>query len=437
MITRYQTKEISEIFSDVHRMAVWLEVETLVVEAFAQIGVVPLVDAQTLRAGLPIVDEGFVAEVLAREEITNHDLAAFVDVAQSRVGLPEGAWIHYGLTSSDVVDTSLSIMMRDALEVVIAQVKDLVISLAALARRHADTVMVGRTHGIHAEPTTFGVKVTLWALQVERDLKRLKRAEKTIAVGKLSGAVGTYSNIDPEVERLALGRLGLEPVPSTQVIARDRHAEVMYALTSLASSIESFATEIRHLQRTEVREAEEAFAKGQKGSSAMPHKRNPILSERLTGMARVMRGYLHASLEDVALWHERDISHSSVERVIVPDAFHLVHYMTVKFSRLIESLVVFPKRMEANLESSFGLVFSQSVLLKLIESGLSRDEAYQIVQRCAMQSWSKEEMFVETLLADEDMKLSRDELNEAMDPRRSLRNTHLVLSALDGIEGRL
>jgi adenylosuccinate lyase len=422
---------MTELFSDVHRMTLWLEVETVVVEAYGAHGLLPLVDATEVRRRQPVVDEGFVTEVLLREEITDHDLAAFVDVAQARVGLPEGAWIHFGLTSSDVVDTALSMMIRDAIRVVIDEVQELRVTLVKLARRHATTVMVGRTHGIHAEPTTFGVKLALWSLQVGRDLRRLERARDVISVGKLSGAVGTYSNIDPEVERLALDRLGLDPAPSTQVIARDRHGEVLYALTSLACSLEAFATEIRHLQRTEVREVQEPFKEGQKGSSAMPHKRNPILSERLSGMARLMRGYLHSALEDVALWHERDISHSSVERVIVPDAFQLAHYMVRRFRRLMVGLRVDEERMAQNLLSSFGLVYSQPVLLRLIESGLSRDVAYRIVQRCAMRSWEEQVHFADVLRADPEVTLTDAEITDAMRPERALAHIEHILTAAE------
>ncbi len=408
-------------------MELWLEVETVVVEAYGHFGVLPSEDAAEVRRRLPVVDEGFVTEVLLREEVTDHDVAAFVDVAQARVGLPEGAWIHFGLTSSDVVDTALSMMIRDGLVLVIDEARKLQRSLVGLARDHASTVMVGRTHGIHAEPTTFGVKLALWSLQVGRDLERLERARDAISVGKLSGAVGTYSNIDPEVELLALGRLGLTPAPSTQVIARDRHGEVIYALTSLACSIETFATEIRHLQRTEVREVQEPFKEGQKGSSAMPHKRNPILSERLSGMARLMRGYLHAALEDVALWHERDISHSSVERVMVPDAFQLAHYMVRRFQGLVTGLRVNEERMAENLLSSFGLVYSQPILLRLVESGMSRDHAYRIVQRCAMRSWEEKRSFREVLSLDPEVSLSVSEIEDAMRPERALSHVEHIL----------
>ena len=437
VIPRYQMPEMTEVFSDVARFQNWLEVELLVVEAWGELGVVPAEHAAAVRSRAPRIDKAFVEEVLLREEVTNHDVAAFVDVVQSKVGFPEGAWVHYGLTSSDVVDTAFAMMVCSGLDLVIAAAQKLCLVLRDQAVRFRDTVMVGRTHGIHAEPTTFGVKVALWSLQVERDIERLKRARSTMSVGKLSGAVGTYSNIDPKVEEMVLGRLGLRPVPATQVLARDRHAEAMYSLVSLASSIESFATEVRHLQRTEVGEAEEAFRKGQKGSSAMPHKRNPILSERLTGMARVMRGYLQPALEDIALWHERDISHSSVERIVFPDAFSLIYYMCRKATSLLGELVVYPEQMEKNLGASYGLVYSQPVLLGLIEAGYSRDDAYRMTQRNAMRAWQEGRSFKDLLDEDPEVKLSLDELDRLMDPERALKNIFRIFEALDGIEDRI
>jgi adenylosuccinate lyase len=307
-------------------------------------------------------------------------------------------------------------------------------TIAKRAREFRDTPMVGRTHGIHAEPTTFGAKLALWALQVRRERERLARAREVIAVGKLSGAVGTYSNVDPFVERYVCEQLGLRPVPATQVLARDRHAEVLYACASLGATIESFALEIRHLQRTEVREAEEGFREGaQKGSSAMPHKRNPIKAEQLCGLARVLRGNLQAALENVALWHERDISHSSVERVIVPDSLMLAYYMTVKFTQLVDGLRVYPERMLRNLDASFGLVFSQPVLLALIEAGTSRDDAYRIVQRNAMTSWEDERPFRDVLAGDADVTQLLDgaRLDACFDLKRALANAGRVFDQLD------
>ncbi|MDQ1450082.1 MAG: adenylosuccinate lyase, partial [Actinomycetota bacterium] len=317
MIPRYSLPEISALFTDEARFGAWLEVEVLAVEAWARLGVIPQSDARAVRERASFD----VAAIHEREKVTDHDVAAFVDVVQARVGPPAGAWVHYGLTSSDVVDTALALQMTRAVDLLASAAAQLEAAIAKRAHEFRDTPMVGRTHGIHAEPTTFGAKLALWAMQVRRDRERLARARTTIAVGKLSGAVGTYSNVDPAVERYVCEQLGLRPVPATQVLPRDRHAEVMYTCASIGATVESFALEIRHLQRTEVREVEEPFREGeQKGSSAMPHKRNPIKSEQMCGLARVLRSNLQAALEDVALWHERDISHSSVERIIVPDS---------------------------------------------------------------------------------------------------------------------
>lgn len=430
MIERYTPKEISEIFSDQARFSTWLEVEILAAEAWARLGVVPQEHALLVRSKAPVVDEEFVAEVLEREQITNHDVAAFVDVVQSKIGFPEGSWIHYGLTSSDVVDTALCHMMTRAMDVLIARVESLQGTLVERAFEHYMTPMLGRTHGMAAEPTTFGNKVALWALQVQRDLARLRNARANISVGKLSGAVGTYSNVDPSIEEYVCASLGLKPVPATQVIARDRHAEVFYSLAALASSIETFATEIRHLQRSEVQEAEEYFSPGQKGSSAMPHKRNPILSERLVGMSRVVRGYLVSGLENVALWHERDISHSSVERITVPDAFSLAYYMVFKFESLMSRLVVYPERMMENLDATYGLVFSQPVLLALVATGLSRDDAYRIVQRCARKAWESKVHLSKVLAEDPEVTLDENGILRAMDLRSALSNVRRVFARL-------
>jgi adenylosuccinate lyase len=430
VIPRYSLPEIAELFTDEARFSAWLEVEVLAVEAWAQLGVVPEADARAVRERA-----GFdVNAVHEREMTTDHDVAAFVDVVQERVGPPAGVWVHYGLTSSDVVDTALALQMSRALDVIARATASLEATIAKRAREFRDAPIVGRTHGIHAEPTTFGAKLALWVLQVRRERERLARARDAIGVGKLSGAVGTYSNVDPFVERYVCEHLGLQPVPATQVLARDRHAEVMYACASLGATIEAFALEIRHLQRTEVREVEEGFREGaQKGSSAMPHKRNPIKSEQLCGLARVLRGNLQAALEDVALWHERDISHSSVERIVVPDSLMLACYMTVTFTRLVEQLRVYPERMLRNLDASFGLVFSQPVLLALIEAGLTRDDAYRLVQRNAMRAWREESAFRELLLADHDVTsvLDRARLDACFDLKRALANAGRVFDRID------
>ena len=384
MIPRYALAPMAELFADEARYATWLEVELLAVEAQAKLGVIPADAAAAIRDRA-----GFTVEAIeARERVTDHDVAAFVDVVQERVGPPHGAWVHHGLTSSDVVDTALSVTLVRATDLLLGVVDELDAAIVARAREHRATPMAGRTHGIHAEPTTFGAKLALWALQLRRDRARLVRARSAVAVGKLSGAVGTYSNVDPEVEAFVCDRLGLEPVPATQVIARDRHAELLYACASLGAGIETAALEIRHLQRTEVREVEEPFRTGeQKGSSAMPHKRNPVKCEQLCGLARVLRAYVQPGLEDIALWHERDISHSSVERIVLPDSLQLAYYLCVRFRAVAEGMVVYPDRMRANLDASHGLVFSQPVLLALVESGMTRDDAYRVVQRDAARTW--------------------------------------------------
>jgi adenylosuccinate lyase len=423
------------LFTDEFRLTTWLEVEVLAVEAWASLGRVPSEDARAVRERAPMIDAAAVAAVAQRERVTDHDVAAFVDVVQERIGGQAGKWLHYGLTSSDVVDTALGATLAKATDLLLEASTGLVESLRRRALEFRDTPIVGRTHGVHAEPTTFGAKLALWGLQADRDRRRLQAARQAVAVGKLSGAVGTYSNIDPAVEAYVCSALGLAPVPATQVISRDRHAEYLWACASVGASVEMMATEIRHLQRTEVREVEEAFGGGQKGSSAMPHKRNPIRSEQLSGLARVLRGYLGAGLEDVALWHERDISHSSVERIILPDASLLAHYVLVRMAALVDQLVVSPERMLANFELSHGLVFSQPVLLGLIASGLSRDAAYQIVQRDAMVAWQEGRPFRSVLEADPDVTLDKTALDEAFDLRRSLRHTDRVIDALEAVPG--
>jgi len=424
---------MSSLFTDEARLATWLEVELLATEAWAALGVVPADEAAMVRSRAPAVTAEFVEAVAERERVTDHDVAAFVDVTQERIGPPAGNWVHYGLTSSDVVDTAWCATLTRAADVLLGALSGLIDVLKARAREFADAPTVGRTHGIHAEPTTFGVKLALWCLQADRDRTRLTRARAAVAVGKLSGAVGTYSNVDPAVEAHVCRALGLEPVPATQVIARDRHAEYLYACAAIGATIELIATEVRHLQRTEVGEAREAFAAGQKGSSAMPHKRNPIKSEQLSGQARVLRGYLSAGLEDVALWHERDISHSSVERIILPDASILTHYMVVRARRLIEGLVVDTDRMLANFDLSYGLVFSQPVLLALVAGGRTRDDAYRIVQRDAMRAWQERRPFRSILEEDPDVTLPPGALDEAFDLGRALRYTHRTLDALEGV----
>jgi adenylosuccinate lyase len=429
LIRRYALPEMAELFTDEARLATWLDVELLAVEAWAKLGVVPAADAEAVKERAS-VDAAAVEE---RERVTDHDVAAFVDVVQERVGQPAGAWVHHGLTSSDVVDTALSVTLVRACDLLIdaAAALERVITTRAHEFRH--TPMVGRTHGIHAEPITFGAKLALWALQIRRDHRRLRRARAAVAVGKLSGVVGTYSNIDPAVEAFVCERLGLEPAPATQVLARDRHAEFLYACASVGATVESFALEIRHLARTEVREVEEPFRVGdQKGSSAMPHKRNPWRCEQLCGLARVLRGNLQAGLEDVALWHERDISHSSVERIVLADSAQLAYYLLVRFRGIVEGMHVHADRMLDNLEASHGLVFSQPVLLALVEAGRSRDEAYRLVQRNATRTWDEARPFLEVLRADEEVAtaLPAERLEACFDLTRSLEHADRVFEAL-------
>jgi adenylosuccinate lyase len=419
------------LFSDQARFAMWLEVELLATEAQAALGNVPASEAAACRAKAPTVDDAFVADVLEREKVTDHDVAAFVDVVQERIGAPAGSHIHYGLTSSDVVDTALCATLTKAADLLLADLDAFVAVLKTRALELLRVPVVGRTHGMHAEPTTFGAKFALWALQADRDRRRMRAAREAIAVGKLSGAVGTYSNIDPAVEARVCAALGLTPIPATQVVARDRHAEYFYACASIGATVELMCTEIRHLARSEVGEAEEPFGAGQKGSSAMPHKRNPILSERLCGLARLLRGYLGAGLEDVALWHERDISHSSVERVALPDASLLACYMLRKAAGLAEGLVIHPERALQNLtEGSLGLVFSQSVLLELVSAGLTRDEAYRIVQRDARAAWSERRPFRAVLQSDAEVTLTPAQLDEAFDLERTLRHIDRFADAI-------
>jgi adenylosuccinate lyase len=424
---------MAQLWDDEAKFRTWLEVEVLAVEAWAHIGVIPAEDAAAVRARADFD----VAAIEARERITDHDVAAFVDVVAERVGQPAGAWVHYGLTSSDVVDTALCLTLTRSATLLIEAAVALEGAIAARARELRDVPMVGRTHGIHAEPTTMGAKMALWALQVRRDRQRLERARRAVAVGKLSGAVGTYSNVDPRIEAFVCDRLGLTPVPATQVLARDRHGEYVYACASIGATVEAFATEVRHLQRTEVGEAAEPFRKGaQKGSSAMPHKRNPVKCEQLSGLARVLRGNLGAALENVALWHERDISHSSVERVILPDSSLLAYYLMRKFTDVVDGLEVFPDRMVENLERSYGLVFSQPVLLALVASGLDRDSAYRLTQRAAMAAYEQRRPFADVLRDDPEVvgRLSEERLAACFDLKSALANAGRVFDALDALD---
>jgi adenylosuccinate lyase len=434
VIDRYSLPEMAAVFSDTTRFGRYLEIELLATEAHAALGIVPASDAATCRSRSPVTDSTFVQAVSDREAITDHDVAAFVDVVQAAIGQPAGAWIHYGLTSSDIVDTAWCWALRDAADLLIDASSALLQTVVGLARAHRDTVMIGRTHGIHAEPTTFGAKVALWALQIDRDRSRLRAAREAIAVCKLSGAVGTYSNIDPSIEAFVGERLGLTPVPATQVIARDRHAEYLWACAAVGTTMELIAVELRHLQRTEVGEVQEGFKPGQKGSSAMPHKRNPISAETISGLSRVLRGNLQAGMQDVALWHERDISHSSVERIVLPDSSLMAYYVTRRMQRLLAGLQVFQDRMRSNIDASLGLVFSQPVLLALIQGGLARDEAYRIVQESAATAFGERRPLRDVLEDDSRVTVSAALLDEAFDLARSVRHAAAVFDSLDQLE---
>ena len=434
MIERYQLPEIAAVFEDTNRFARYLEVELLVVEAWEQFGVAPAGSAAACRARAPRIDVAFVDAVTEREKVTNHDVAAFVDVVQAGIGGPEAVWIHYGLTSSDVVDTAWCSLLAEAADRIGEASSTLVATLKRLAIEHRHTAMIGRTHGIHAEPTTFGATCALWCLQADRDRARLRAARQAVAVGKLSGAVGTYSNIDPRVEAFVCERLGLVPVPSTQVVARDRHAEFLYACAAIGSTIEMIAVNLRHMQRTEVAEVEEGFRAGQKGSSAMPHKRNPISAETLTGLSRVLRGNLLAGLENVALWHERDISHSSVERIVLPDSSQLAYYVLRRANSLLSGLQVKADRMLENLDALRGLVYSQPVLLALVDGGLSRDAAYRIVQDLARRSVAERVSLRELLVGDERVALNPAALDRAFSLERALAGIGPVYDALEAID---
>jgi adenylosuccinate lyase len=423
---------MTRIWSDEGKLARWLDVELAALEGWAEVGVVPPESVAEVAAKAEPPSPERVAEI---EDLTHHDVAAFVDAVSEELGA-EGRWFHYGLTSSDVVDTALALQIRDAGALILAGLERAFAAVVARAEEHRETLQIGRTHGIHAEPTTFGLKLAGWAFELDRDRTRLERALEGIRVGKLSGAVGTYSATDPEVERVACERLGLEPAPvSTQILQRDRHAELLSTLALVAASLEKFALEIRHLARTEVAEVQEPFGEGQKGSSAMPHKRNPVVAERISGLARVVRAAAAVGLENVALWHERDISHSSAERVVVPDAFLALDYMLDRFAWLAEGLIVRPERMRRNLDASHGLFFSQRLLLALVESGLTRDEAYRLVQRHALRAWDEEQDFRELVRADREL-AGRVELDAVFELTAYTRHVDTVFERLRSLVGK-
>ena len=432
MIARYSRPAMAEVWSERRKLERWLEVELAAVDAWAELGVVPAAEAAVLRDRAAPPSPERVAEVEAR---TQHDVAAFVDAVAEGLGA-EGRWLHYGLTSSDVLDTALALQVQEAGMLVLRGLERALAAVAARAEEHRDTITIGRTHGVHAEPTTFGLKLAGWAFELDRGRMRVSRALEGMRVGKLSGAVGTYASTDPELERLACERLGLEPAPvSTQILQRDRHADLLAALALVAASLEKFATEVRHLARTEVREVAEPFGRGQKGSSAMPHKRNPVVAERICGLARVVRAAAVVGLENVALWHERDISHSSAERVVLPDAFLALDYMLERFAWLVEGLVVHADRMRQNLEAGHGLFASQRVLLALVDAGLARDEAYRLVQAHALRAWEEGHDFRELVRADPAI-AGRVDLEAAFSLDPYTRHVETVFERLRALERR-
>lgn len=430
MIERYTLPEMGNLWTDAYKLKTWLDVEIAVCEAQAELGYIPAEAVEEIK-GKARFDPQRVLEIEAE---VRHDVIAFLTNVNESVG-DVGRYIHLGLTSSDVLDTALALQLVASLDLILERLEDLIQTLRYQAQQHRYTVMVGRSHGIHAEPITFGFKLAGWLAEVLRNRDRLVRLRQTIAVGKISGAVGTYANIDPRVEAIACQKLGLEPdIASTQVISRDRHAEYVQQLALLGASLERFAVEIRNLQRTDVLEVEEYFSKGQKGSSAMPHKRNPIRSERLTGMARIIRGHAVAALENVALWHERDISHSSVERVIFPDSCILTHFMLQDMTNLIKNLLIYPENMKRNMNVYGGVIFSQKVLLALVDKGLSREEAYQIVQGCAHQAWNRSGGNFEALVRQSPQvtqNLTEEEITTCFDPQQHLKNLEQIYQRLD------
>ena len=421
---------MARVWSEERKLELWLDVELAALDAWADLGAVPAESVRRIRTAAAPPTPEHVAEIEGR---TNHDLAAFVDAVGEGLDEEGRRWLHYGLTSSDVIDTALALQIREAGALLLAGVDQALGVVARRADEHRLTLTIGRTHGVHAEPTTFGLKLAGWAFELDRGRRRLGRALEELRVGKLSGAVGTYAATDPELERIACERLGLEPAPvSTQILQRDRHAELLGTLAVLASSLDKFALEIRHLARTEVREVEEPFGRGQKGSSAMPHKRNPVVAERICGLARVVRGAALVGFENVALWHERDISHSSAERIVIPDAFLALDYMLDRFTWLVGGLVVRPERMLQNLEASHGLFFSQRLLLALVEAGLPRDDAYRRVQQSAMRAWEEERPFRDIVAADPEL-AGRVDLDTVFDLDAYTRHVDIVFDRLHAL----
>jgi adenylosuccinate lyase len=424
MIARYSRKEMSDLWTDEQQFQAWLEVELAACWAWAKLGKIPMEDVDKLYENASF-DVTRIKEIEAQ---TRHDVVAFTRAVSETLG-DEKKWVHYGLTSTDVVDTAWGVRLKKANVILLEGLERIVDVLAEKAKAHKYTVMMGRTHGIHAEPTTFGLKCALWYAEMSRNLERFKKAAADVEFGKLSGSVGTFANIPPEVEQYTCEKLGLEPAPiSTQTLQRDRHAYYLSTLALIGSTMEKMAVEVRHLQRSELREAEEAFRKGQKGSSSMPHKRNPISSENITGCARVLRGYMITAYENIPLWHERDISHSSAERIILPDATTLLDYMLNRFAGVIENLVVFEDNMESNIWKTQGLVFSQRLLHKLIDKGMPREKAYDTVQPLAMKSWEDQKLFKPIVEADDNITeaLTQDEIDDAFDLAHHTRNVDTI-----------
>ena len=433
MIPRYSLPEMAAVWDERSKYRRWLQVELLAVDAWATLGIVQAEDAATIRDNAAEVDPARVEEI---EATTNHDVIAFLTAMGEKIG-PASRWVHYGMTSSDLLDTALALQMRDACDILLAKMDTLIDAIKRRAVEFKDTVCVGRSHGVHAEPTTFGLKLAVWAFEASRDRTRLRRAREIVSVGKIAGAVGTYASIDPFVQDHVCAALGLASAEAaTQVIQRDRHAELMAACAITAGTLDKIATEIRHLQRTEVREAEEPFRKGQKGSSAMPHKRNPIICERISGLARVVRAAVVPAIENMALWHERDISHSSVERVMMPDATIALDYILKLSIDVIDGMTVDVARMRANLDATGGLVYSQSVLLALVEAGMSREDSYTAVQLAAMRTWETGTPFADTLLDVPEVAaiVGREDLTRIMNPTRYLTHVDVVFKRLEGIE---
>lgn len=430
MITRYTRQEMGRLWEPENKFRKWLDVEIAVCEAWAELGRIP-------KSALKVIKQKAdfdIKRIDEIEDVVKHDVIAFLSSVAEKIG-PESRYVHKGLTSSDIVDTAQSLLMKEAAGIIIRDIKNLRVVLKEKAFKYRDTVCIGRSHGVHAEPMTFGLKFALWHEEAKRNLERMERARRTISVGKFSGPVGTFSNIPTEIEEKVCKKLGLKPEPiATQVVQRDRHAEYLSTLAIIAASIEKIAVEIRHLQRTEVLEVEEPFVKGQKGSSAMPHKRNPVGCENLSGLARIVRANAIASLENVALWHERDISHSSVERVIIPDSTILLDYMLQRLTGILSGLQVYPERMRENIGKSYGLYNSQNVLIKLIEKGMTREDAYAIVQRNAMKSWAEKKEFKGLLLKDKVIKryMTAKEINDIFNLKRYLKNLDYIFRRVFG-----